>query len=88
MAAKGFGKSVEPPPATPATTGAAGGGLGGGDTASGGGESGGVRSWEKEYKVSCGWRETMVGSWVRVGSWGGNITRCLDFVIFRGHPVL
>lgn len=62
MAAKGFGKSVEPPPPTPATTGAAGGGGGGGGaTASGDGGSGGVGSWEKEYKVSCDRRDDMRG---------------------------
>lgn len=48
-AAKGFGKSVEPPPPprspSPAAKGAAGGAKGG---------EGGVKSWEKEYKVRCG----------------------------------
>lgn len=57
MAAKGFGKSVEPPPSTPATEGGAPAGAGGGGTASGegggGGGGGGVGSWEKEYKVRC-----------------------------------
>ncbi|CAM9691945.1 unnamed protein product [Scytosiphon promiscuus] len=48
MTAKGFGKSVEPPPPppppspSPATKGAAGGAPGG---------EGGVKSWEKEYKA-------------------------------------
>lgn len=55
MAAKGFGKSVEPAPPTPATAEGAVAGAGGGGTASGeggGGGGGGLGSWEKEYKVN------------------------------------
>ncbi|CAN0295713.1 unnamed protein product [Ectocarpus sp. 12 AP-2014] len=47
MAAKGFGKSVEPPSPAPATT----GGQEGGGKAPGSEGLSGVGSWEKEYKA-------------------------------------
>ncbi|CAN0521701.1 unnamed protein product, partial [Ectocarpus sp. 8 AP-2014] len=47
MAAKGFGKSVEPPSPAPATT----GGEEGGGKALGSEGLSGVGSWEKEYKA-------------------------------------
>lgn len=50
MAAKGFGKSVEPPTPAPATT----GGEEGGGKAPGSDGLSGVGSWEKEYKVRRG----------------------------------
>lgn len=50
MAAKGFGKSVEPPSPAPAAT---GGEEGGGKAPESDGLIG-VGSWEKEYKVRRG----------------------------------